>query len=202
MKSFLNGRNGSSADLKPLQTASDLYHQALEELPPELVEVPTPEQMEELQTKKKRQRRQQNQSANQTENTGSGDKAPKGRKSNVDKELERVKETLYPIVATVGIGVKMVNPVDGSIIIDKGTGVVDALCLVAKEDEQVRKALLMLTTGTVYTQLAIAVLALIVPILANHRLVPEVAAIPFGGVPRVDDDGFSIFGRTIPNASN
>jgi len=81
------------------------------------------------------------------------------------------------------------NHYDSKIVLERSPAIVEACVAVAEQDEQFRKILLTLLTGSAYGQLALAVLMLAIPILANHGMLPPVAAVLVGAdLPPVRDD--------------
>jgi len=66
-----------------------------------------------------------------------------------------------------------VNPTDGRIVADGGPAVVHELVELAKTDSALRKPLELLATPGKYGPLTLAVAGVILPIMANHGLLPQ-----------------------------
>lgn len=93
-----------------------------------------------------------------------------GKSWNRASEIEGI---LNKYVAGAGWTIQLVNPADGKIVADNGPAVIHELVELAKDDTRLRKPLEFLATPGKYGPLGIAVLAVLVPILANHGLLPQ-----------------------------
>jgi hypothetical protein len=106
---------------------------------------------------------------------GPKDSAPKsepvrrGRTSTHDKR----KQKLLTVLATVGTAVAMFEMTDGQIIIANAEQVAEATATLADEVPAVAKALDSMSTGGAWGGFFLAIAAMIIPILAHHKLVPE-----------------------------
>ena len=107
--------------------------------------------------------------------TGSSESS--NRSSATDRKIRDGLNALFGTVATVTM---FANEKDAQIIARQSPAVVDACVNLARQDEKFRAMLLAMLTGGAYTQLTIAIIGLILPILANHKLLPEMVAGLFG----------------------
>lgn len=96
--------------------------------------------------------------------------ATSGKSWNRASEIEGI---LNRYVAGLGWTIQLVNPVDGKIVADGGPAVIHELVELAKDDTRLRKPLEALATPGKYGPLGIAVLAVVMPMLANHGLLPQ-----------------------------
>lgn len=103
--------------------------------------------------------------------TGS-DKTPSQarKKTKGTRELQQSLEVFF---SSVGIAVTMANQQDGAAIINGTPGLASALANTAENNPKLRKMLENMTTGFAYSELIAASAVIIVPILANHNLLPE-----------------------------
>lgn len=85
-------------------------------------------------------------------------------------EIEGV---LNRYIEGAGWTIQLVNPVDGKVIADNGPAVIHEIVELAKDDARLRKPLEALATPGKYGPLGIAVLAVVMPIMANHGLLPQ-----------------------------
>lgn len=72
---------------------------------------------------------------------------------------------------------------DGRVIAGNASRLADALDLASKQNKELRRALESLTVSSVWGELAGAVAGVLVPILANHGMVPPDAAVFVGAEP-------------------
>jgi hypothetical protein len=79
--------------------------------------------------------------------------------------------------ATAGVACR-INQVDGAIISAGSKDLIDAIIELCRVDKSVRLYLSALATQSVYAGVIMAALAIIVPILANHGLIPPLFAPP------------------------
>lgn len=102
---------------------------------------------------------------------------PNGSKSSVSgKSWARageIESILKEYVSYLGLGIQLVNPADGKIIADGGPNVVHELVELAKTDSRFRKPLEMLATPGKYGPLVLALMGVLIPLLANHGLMPQ-----------------------------
>lgn len=105
-----------------------------------------------------------------------GARRPSGSKSSVsNKSWPRAKEIETILNQTLGyatIPVAFFNVDDAEIIGAKGPKVIHELVELAKDDKNLQNALVMIATPGKYGPITAAVLGLVVPILANHHLIP------------------------------
>jgi len=94
------------------------------------------------------------------------DKAPRQpRKKSLVKPLEE-------LFTTVGTVVYAVNQADGSAIINGANGLAVSLNTVAKDNAALYKNLERMVTGSAWGSVFIASGAILIPIMANHNLLP------------------------------
>lgn len=108
---------------------------------------------------------------------GGRNPAPNNRSGTSGKSWPRATEVetiLSRYVGGLGYGIRLVNPEDGRIIADNGPAVIHELVELAKTDTQLRKPLELLATPGKYGPLTLAIGAVVVPILANHGLLPQI----------------------------
>lgn len=139
----------------------------------------------------------QNESA-RTENTRSLDSEVKERKprqprQNADEALETIRGALTLALSGVGATVMAVNMVDGMAIAQGTPKLVDSIIMLAKQDKAVRLYLLRIATQSAYLNVIGSVVAILIPIMANHKLLPPIFAAPFA-LPQ-DTNGFAPLGN-------
>lgn len=104
------------------------------------------------------------------------DKAPKTRRSN--KDLQRIRDGLNQYVSLIGAGLSFTPSeklrTDGEIILRGGPQLVDAVVALCEEDAKVRAMFLSLMTAGAYAQIVSAVMMIVLPILANHGVLPSI----------------------------
>lgn len=88
-------------------------------------------------------------------------------------EIENI---LTQYVTGLGVGLSLLNPLDGSVIAQGGPAVVHELVELAKTDKNIRKYLEWLATPGKYAPLTMAVMGVTLPILANHNMLPRIFA--------------------------
>lgn len=112
-----------------------------------------------------------------------GARRPSGGKSPVsNKSWPRAKEIETILNQTLGyltIPVAFVNAEDAGILGARGPKVIHELVELAKDDKNLQHALVMIATPGKYGPITAAVLGLVVPILANHKLIPAAGAAIF-----------------------
>lgn len=113
----------------------------------------------------------------------STDTQPKGsgqRKGGGGRKRQPARQDLIQIISLVGTGVAAWDTYDGQRILENAERTADALIAAAKENDALRRALVALTTGTAWGQLAAALVPVVVPILANHGALPRETAVLVG----------------------
>lgn len=115
-----------------------------------------------------------------TGSSASASNAPR-ESAALKRDLAIIRESLLALVGGLGLSVSLVEPFDGKIILERGPHLVDALVALARQQQRVREALLAFVTASAYADVAMASLAILLPILAHHRLLPEL----FGWIPPV-----------------
>lgn len=157
------------------------------ELPPELVERIGPADMRD--TDRESNQCQHTGCTNAIVRTGKGgrppkycpehknrDRKPSNRSETSGKTWARATEIetiLSNYVGYLGFGLRLVNPADGKVIADNGPAVIHELVELAKTDTKLRRPLEMLATPGKYGPLGLSVLAVIMPIMSNHGLLPQ-----------------------------
>lgn len=111
--------------------------------------------------------------------SGKGSTGGGGKKSSGGRKKKVKKEDLEAVLGVIGSGVWLVNAYDGERILTHTGDVADALIKMQDQNDQVRRALLAMVTTSTWGAVASAFLPMIMPILANHRVVPvNVCALP------------------------
>lgn len=103
--------------------------------------------------------------------------ATSGKSWGAAKEVESL---LLDYVGFISAGLIFVNPEDALIVKERAPKVVTELVELAKTDKYLQRYLMWFATPGKYGPLTIAVGSLIIPIMANHGLVPTFS-IPKGG---------------------
>jgi hypothetical protein len=98
------------------------------------------------------------------------DSEPKRAGGKRSSTLERDLKATLDGVATALL---FVNPVDGQIVAQHSDKLASSWARLAAKNAGVRRVLTSLTTGSAYGEVVIATLLVVIPILANHKLIPE-----------------------------
>lgn len=133
--------------------------------------------------------------SDQTENTGFSVKERKSRGPNRGKDdeaLALIAGSLTLALEGVSGLVSVVNPIDGMCIKVGSDRLVSSIVALAKQDKNVRLYLLKLATQSAYMNVIGSVMVIIIPILANHNLLPPIFAAPVS--PVVNGNGVNPFG--------
>jgi hypothetical protein len=85
-----------------------------------------------------------------------------------------VENSLNRIVAGLGMGLSLINEIDGSIVAQGGPAVTHELVELAKTDKTLRKYLEWIAAPGKYGPLVMAVTGLLFPIAVNHNLIPSI----------------------------
>lgn len=111
---------------------------------------------------------------------GRGRSRPLGR-----KDLSMIQESLEQFVTVAGLGLSAIpNPrlqADGLVIVQGSENFAKAWCELARTDVRVYNALRKICVGGAWGGVIIATAAIVVPIAANHEIVPPFVASIFGG---------------------
>jgi len=108
--------------------------------------------------------------------SGSKNKSSSGKKSGKTP----TKQSIFGLISTIGTGVMLVNAYDGQRILENAENLADALHKAAKENPALRRALNAALQASTWGAVASAFAPIIVPILANHRVLPPETATLFG----------------------
>jgi hypothetical protein len=112
---------------------------------------------------------------------GRGRGRPPGR-----KDLPMIQESLEQFVTVAGLGLSAIpNPrlqADGYVIVQQSENFAKAWCELARTDVRVYNALRKICVGGAWGGVIIATASIVVPIAANHELVPPFVASIFGGM--------------------
>lgn len=92
-----------------------------------------------------------------------------------------VENALNDLFSYAGMGLTLVNPADGSAVAAGGPAVSKALVDLGRTDKKLRRYLEMVATPGKYGPLILASLGIIVPVMVNHNLIPQIQL--FGNVP-------------------
>lgn len=100
--------------------------------------------------------------------------APKGTRTRRSgwAEKEAVRASLTQFVTFAGAGLSVINKADGQIIANGGPNIVNALVDLAEDDKNIRKYLNFAAKPGKYGPLTLAVLGVVIPVMANHNLLP------------------------------
>jgi len=99
----------------------------------------------------------------------SADRVDKPPRATRKKSLVKPLEELFTTVGTV---VYAVNQVDGTAIINGANGLAVSLNTVARDNPALYKNLERMVTGSAWGSVFIAAGAIVIPIMANHNLLP------------------------------
>lgn len=102
---------------------------------------------------------------------GSGDKIPSSMRKQTKSSAE-LNRDLEAILGALGTGVGILNEADGVAILEGTPKLALALTHLAEKNPKVRAFLTNMSTGFVYSELLVAVVAIAIPIMANHNLLP------------------------------
>lgn len=97
----------------------------------------------------------------------SGNRAPTWR------DAAQVEEALTRYFNILGAGVQFVNEYDGTVITTGGPAIAHELVELAKTDKKLRERLEFLTKPGKYGPLSLAIASVVLPIMANHNLLPQ-----------------------------
>lgn len=118
---------------------------------------------------------------------GRGRGRPPGR-----KDLPLIEETIGQYVTLIGVGLgSLPNPkmqADGIIIVQQSDSFSHAWCELAKTDTRVYNALRKLCVGGAWGGVVIASASIVMPIAANHGLVPPVVGALFASGLEQEDE--------------
>lgn len=108
---------------------------------------------------------------------------PKRKRKASGGRRKALKAPLTELISTLGIGVCVVNAYDGQRILAGAEDLAAALDKVAKEQPAVQRALEAVVTGSTWGSVALAAAPIIIPICANHGLIPPATAELVGAPP-------------------
>lgn len=93
-----------------------------------------------------------------------------------------IETQLTATVAAIGMAVSMRNEIDGQIIVEGAEAFSKGWVELAKTNPAVKKALVALVAGSTWTGAIMGTAAIAVPIMANHKMLPEnVASVILAG---------------------
>jgi hypothetical protein len=104
-------------------------------------------------------------------------KTPSGRPTTVQKELDLLEIELNKHVSMIALIVMTREPFDGQIIAGNQDRFIKAWLEVARTNAKLRKALIRITSVGAYGEAVTATLAIVAPILAHHRIIPNADAV-------------------------
>lgn len=118
----------------------------------------------------------------QEDGGSSGSKGSSKSKSGGGKKSGKTptKQSILGLISTIGTGVMLVNAYDGQRVLENAENLADALHKAAKENPALRRALNAALQASTWGAVASATAPIIVPILANHRVLPPETATLFG----------------------
>jgi hypothetical protein len=116
---------------------------------------------------------------------GGGSSSTKGSSKNKSSSGKKsgktpTKQSIFGLISTIGTGVMLLNAYDGQRILENAESLADALHKAAKENPALRKALNAALQASTWGAVASAFAPIIVPILANHEMLPPETATLFG----------------------
>lgn len=115
------------------------------------------------------------------------ERKPRGRAAGQKQTLDRIRLMLEMTFGGATMIAGRANAVDGMIIKAGSPALIDSIMQLCEQDKRVRDFLFDLSSSSVYLNVAMASAAIIVPILANHGLIPPL---------------FMPSPQPIPNATN
>lgn len=92
-------------------------------------------------------------------------------------------QDIQNVLTMAGSGLMFLDGYDGQRVVEQSEDIAKALYKLQKEQDQVRRALMALVATSTWGALASAVMPVVVPILANHRLIPAETATLVGAPP-------------------
>lgn len=98
-------------------------------------------------------------------------------RSTVDKEIEQLRDKLTNWIGMAGIAAMTRNTFDGMVVTNNADTFVDGWLEVARVQPKFRKVLLQITEAGVYATAVSNTLAIALPILANHGMIPNGALV-------------------------
>lgn len=119
-----------------------------------------------------------NQSENPDESIGSSvdevapKKTRKPRQTSIDKQLERIELMLDSALGGATKFAELKNPFDAMVLQAGAPNLKQSILDLSREDKKVRDWLFDLSTSNLYLNVVAASLAIIIPILYNHNLIP------------------------------
>lgn len=96
-------------------------------------------------------------------------KLPRG----VEKQISEIRLGLTGLLEGSGRLVSQFNAFDGAVILGGSSALVDAICRAAAQNAPLRHYLTTLVHASAWGDICMASAMIILPILANHRLVPD-----------------------------
>lgn len=103
-------------------------------------------------------------------------------KRSANSTMGKLERNLTEQLAGMGAMIGMFETFDGLVIAHNAATVSSALCTAAEANPALKKALEGFLTGSAYGQIGFAMAGMMVPILANHDILPPQTAL-FGNVP-------------------
>lgn len=85
-----------------------------------------------------------------------------------------VENALNDLFSYAGMGLMLVNPADATIVAQGGPAVTKALVDLGRTDKKLRRYLELLAAPGKYGPLTMAVLGIVVPVMVNHNLIPQI----------------------------
>lgn len=108
--------------------------------------------------------------------------AKSSTKRSSNSSLGKLEKALSEQLTGMGAIIGLFQPFDGMVIAHNGATVAAALVKAAESNPRLRKALEGFITGSAYGEIAFALMGTMVPILANHDILPAHTVL-FGQVP-------------------
>ncbi len=96
------------------------------------------------------------------------------------RDLEEIRTALGALFAALSMPITFYNQTDGRIFLEKSPDVIEALLGICRTNDKIREMFLNFAKVSGYSMLANALLMMIIPIAANHGLIPGMAAFVSG----------------------
>lgn len=100
-------------------------------------------------------------------------KSSSGKSKTTWANAATVEQALIRYIKGVGVGVSFINPTDGECIASGADGVAHELVELGRVDKSLRKRLEFIATPGKYGPLVVSVMPIVIPIMANHGLLPQ-----------------------------
>lgn len=134
--------------------------------------------------KPKRGRPKANQSLNPTEHIPTIENSGKARKG----WQVVVRQQINDLWGMMAVGMVFINPVDAQIFSERAPKITEAIIHIAEVKPAFRKFLLRTSEGALYVELIGAIAPIAILIMVNHKMLPGILAIAYGGLPKQENE--------------